>query len=267
LLETALRMREQDLLMMREEMSRLEFHNQALQRELAAVRLHAPPGAMKVSPEYAAQTYQLRRITLGRGTGGLDDDRQPGDEGLLVVIEPRDINDDVIKAPGSAEVVAMEVSPTGLKSPIGTWVIPQDQVRRGWRSGLISTGYFLTLAWQTPPQTENVRLVVRFTTPDGRTFEADRDIRVRAGPHMPRANGPMQPPPNTEPLPLPRPVDPNGVPAPNPIAPSGERPLPLPDGPALDSTSHWRASGLEDAFRLRRPESISAPAAAPPEGY
>ena len=37
----------------------------------------------------------------------------------------------------------------------------------------------MTLYWQVPPRVESLRVVARFTTPDGRAFEADKDIKVR----------------------------------------------------------------------------------------
>src|SRR5918995_1270196 len=46
------------------------------------------------------------------------------------------------------------------------------QLRRTWRSGLLSSGYFVPLQWERPPTTARMRLVARLTTLDGRDYEA-----------------------------------------------------------------------------------------------
>src|SRR5260370_2790745 len=74
-LEIELRTREhlyRDLL---EEQQRSEGRITALQMEIDALRKGS-----KITPEQAASTYGLKRIVLGRSTGGLDNDGKPGDE-------------------------------------------------------------------------------------------------------------------------------------------------------------------------------------------
>src|SRR5262245_19485202 len=118
--EMALRAREQDLYALKEEVLRLQAYNQALAKELHAVRHQ---GGWAMPPEVASQTFTLKSITLGRGTSAYDEDKQLGDEALQVVIEPRDMAGDIIKAPGSAQISALEVSSEGLKVPLSSWSI------------------------------------------------------------------------------------------------------------------------------------------------
>lgn len=154
----------------------------------------------------------VKEIALARGTGGVDEDAAPGDEGLMVVIVPKDEDGSAVKVPGRAHVAAWEVSPAGLKTPIGSWELSSDKLRRTWKSGLISTGYFVALPWQTPPSTDRVRIAVRLVTTDGRTYETDRDVSVKPPlmaaprpPGPPRVPSPL--PPDTEELPPPAPVE------------------------------------------------------------
>jgi hypothetical protein len=149
----------------------------SLQREVDALRKGA-----KISPEQAASTFGLKRILLGRSTGGRDSDNLPGDELLEVVVEPRDESDHTIKAPGTLQIYALEVSPQGVKTPLCMWDIPAEQLHKSWKQGLLSTGYVLTLPWKVLPTTETVRVIVRMTTPDQRCYEADKDIKVRLVP-------------------------------------------------------------------------------------
>ncbi len=137
------------------------------------------PGAPPPNPGAGGAGVFIREIAVGRGTGGVDDDGVPGDECLMVVIVPTDEDRSAVKIPARVTVAAWEVTPQGLKQPIGTWELTPDQLRPTWRSGLLSTGYFVRLPWQTYPTSGKVRVAVRLTTLDNRAYEADRDITVR----------------------------------------------------------------------------------------
>ncbi len=173
----------------------------ALQREVAALRKGA-----KITPEQAASTFGLKRIVLGRFTGGRDNDGLPGDELLEVVVEPRDESDHAIKAPGTLQIYALEVSPQGVKTPLCMWDIPAEQLHKSWKQGLLSEGYTLTLPWKVLPTTETVRVIVRLTTPDQRPYEADKDIKVRLVPGAVQRRGeemPLPGPPEDGPVLMP----------------------------------------------------------------
>lgn len=207
LLESELRTRETELYHLRADLAYAEDQNEALVRELRTVRQN---GSSKITPELASQTYSLRQIVLGRGTGGYDEDGRPGDEALQVVLEPRDPDGHTIKTPGSVHVEALQISPEGLKIPLSAWDLTPDQLRRTWRSGLISTGYFLVLPWKNWPTSEKVRVIVQFTLADGRVFETDKDVTVRVAPENQRKPGPVidaAPPALGPTLPVPRKLD------------------------------------------------------------
>jgi hypothetical protein len=176
LVEAELRTKDNDLREMRAELARCEAYNCAMGREMKALRA---AGGAKLSPEDAARIYTLRSIKLGRQTGGYDDDGVPGDEALQVVVEPQDPDGHSIKAPGTLRVLALEVLPEGVKKELSCWVVPPDELRRRWQNGLLSTGYFVVLPWKAWPTTDKLRVVAQFTLPDGRLFEADKDVTVR----------------------------------------------------------------------------------------
>lgn len=196
LVEMELRNREQLYRELLEEQQRSEGRITALQLEIEALRKGS-----KISPEQAASTYGLKRIVLGRSTGGVDDDGLPGDEKLQVVVEPRDYDDHAIKAPGTLQITALEITPQGVKSPLCSWDISAEQLRKSWKQGLLSTGYSLTLPWKQYPVHEQVRVVVRIVTPDQRVYEADKDIKVRVVPGA--AQKRMELPPEMLPFPAP----------------------------------------------------------------
>src|SRR5262249_32012155 len=105
-------------------------------------------------------------------------------EALQVVLEPRDPDGQAIKAPGRLTVTALQVSPEGLKIPLSTWEIAPDQLRRTWRNGLLSTGYYVVLPWKSWPTNPKLRVVAQFTLADGRIFEADKDVAIRLPPTL-----------------------------------------------------------------------------------
>jgi len=202
LLEAELRTREREILEARSENQQLRGLVEIYQRQgvPCANPGFAPSGTVPHSSQSPGPA--LRDVTLGTGTGGRDDDNIPGDEGLMVVIVPKDDDGTTVKAMAHATVTALEVSKEGLKRPIGRWEVPPEQLRRTWKSGLLSNGYFVPLQWDTPPTTDRVRVILRFTTTDGRSYETDKDVKVTplagiAGTHpmIPSGPGIIVPPP------------------------------------------------------------------------
>jgi hypothetical protein len=202
LLEAELRSREEDLRTARSELEQAVAENTALRTQLSHFGPHA---SAKVSPE---QSVPVKQIVLGRQTGGYDEDKDPGDEALQVVVEPRDGDGHVVKVPGSLHLAVLQITPEGLKKPLSSWDFSAEQLRSTWRSGLLSTGYHVVVPWKTWPSSDKLRIVAQFALSDGHLFEADRDVTVR----LPR-------PARQKPLPETRPE-----PVPGPELPAGEAP-------------------------------------------
>lgn len=205
LLEAELRTREREIANLRAELDRYQAVNQALEHDLMVTP--APPhSAVSLGP--------ITSIELGRGTGGIDEDHIPGDEALLLVVVPKDIDSSALKVPGTLTVSAFEIAPEGVKMPLSSWEIPEVALRPTWKSGLFSTGYHVRLGWKSPPTTEQLRIVVQFRLHNGRVYETDEDIKIRpmlgvvrppSVPAMPSSvDGPtLEPPIETEELPPP----------------------------------------------------------------
>jgi hypothetical protein len=238
LVEAELRSRDTDVRDLRADLARAEGMNEALMRELSAVRQGT---SSKITPELASQTYTLKKIVLGRGTGGLDVDGLPGDEALQLILQPQDVDDHTIKAPGSLHVEAAEISAEGLKTFFSAWDVTPEQLRRTWHSGLLSTGYVITLPWKNWPSSEKLRITARFTLLDGRVFEADKDITIHLGP-----------PPHGK-----------SVGPPMPVFPENETPLGMPrlesKPPTLSpiSASFASSNGRAASWRAPEPPSIA----------
>ena len=229
LLENELRARDIQYREILDDLKKTEFINEALQRENDALRRGS-----KISPEQAAQTFGLKQIVLAMGTMGVDNGKYPGDSALQIVVQPKDGDDHIIKAPGSLQVIAQQISPEGVKSVLSNWDIGSDQLRRSWSQGLFRTGYVLVLPWSNWPQYENMRVTVRLTLADDRVFEADRDIKLRLPPPGLKLPGADADPPII-------------------VVPQGETTTKRISFSSPIGTG-WQPSPLTDAIRLGRPE-------------
>jgi hypothetical protein len=228
--ESELRAREMDVHTLKEENERLDCNNQALVRELAAVRGEPGPHGVIEKP---SEPYPVRSLVVGRQTGGQPAEDCPGDAGLIVVIEPRDCDNQAIKAPGALTVELIERPDEGEKRLLWRWEISPDELRRTWQSGLFTTGYRLSLGFQTWPTTEKLRVVARFRMLNGRVFEADRDITIRLPPADRRRPAPPPSPPPSPPEPLHAPTPAEKPPPPHAPTPVEKLPppTPVPDKP------------------------------------
>ncbi len=240
LVEAELRTRDRQVRELQGDLLQSSSMNEALENTLRAQQCNQP-----VSRPVTGFLSQVKDIQLGRGTGGIDEDKLPGDEGLQVVMIPRDIDGSPIKAAGTLKVTALEISPEGIKTPLSTWDISSLQLRKSWRSGLISTGYFVAVPWQKPPTTEKLRIVATFMPLEGGVFEAEKDVTVKLLPEAMRG-----PPPVTGPATL-------GPPLPGvagPALPSNTPPIAPPPRPAPPTTESKRWQSVNPPIELGPPD-------------
>ena len=170
LIAAELRTREQELRETRAALAHARLLNQTYQQQL-----HVPYSTMPVyRTDPDTPGYPVETMTLGSGTGGVDDDFEPGDETFMVVVDPKDLDGTTLKVPGKVSVIAFEVTTAGLKMPIGRWEVSPEQLHQAWRDGLLAKGFFIPLQWDKLPATGQVRVVARLQTLDGRVFEADK---------------------------------------------------------------------------------------------
>ena len=174
-LETTLRQREKEIALMREDIDRIAGYNLALQSEIRASRGQPMPSSL----DPFTPLYPVRSIVVGRTTAPLDEDGKPGDDALQVVLETRDGDGKLFRAPGTVQIHLLEVSQAGLKNPIGSYQFSSEEMRPLWKQGILTSGYVFTLPWQAPPRQDKIRVVASFTMEDGRQFEAEREISIK----------------------------------------------------------------------------------------
>jgi hypothetical protein len=212
LVEAELRTRERQLRELEGELLFTKTMNEALENTLRDRQCVTAPS---IKPGFAPS---VKDIQLGRGTSAIDNDSVPGDEAIQVVLTPRDVDASPVKIPGTLKVAAFEITPEGLKAPLSSWDVPPTELRRSWRTGLLSTGYHVSLPFQRFPQHERARIVVTFLPLEGGVYEAERDVRVL----LPPSTRPCPPPGGLTP---PTPSEgPQILPPPQPIHPTSNYP-------------------------------------------
>ena len=232
-LESELRARDNDIDYLKNELYRSKTYNKAMEMELHATRGEVPPGTPY---DPLNKVYPLKNITLGRQTGGVDLDGQTGEEALQVIIEPKDAESHVVKVPGNVLIQVIEISTEGLKTPLSTWQVSNDELSKSWRNGLLTTGYALTMQWKLWPNSDKLRVIVHFKLDDGRLFEAEKDFTLKLPPaylrKAPSVETQTIPPTSTMIIPSPGLSNPapvtSNVPLPSPMREPVYAPIPTP---------------------------------------
>jgi hypothetical protein len=114
-------------------------------------------------------------------TGGADFDQQPGDDGISLVVEPRNAADEFVPLAGPLSIVVLDYArrAEGDAARLGRWELDAEQVEEAMTNNEHVRGVHLRLAWSDAKPTDSKLLVaVRYTTVDGRKLESRRDIYI-----------------------------------------------------------------------------------------
>jgi hypothetical protein len=112
-------------------------------------------------------------------TGGADFDGQPGDEGLSVLIEPRNAADQFVPEPGAVSVVVLDPSKQGDAARVARWDFTMSAAQQKLATASAASGIQLEMPWPaSPPAGNKLKLFVRYEGPDGRQLVTDRDLYI-----------------------------------------------------------------------------------------
>ncbi len=131
-------------------------------------------------PILPADSREVTQLVLNRQlTGGLDTDGLPGDEGIVVVLEPRDAEGRWLEAPAEVTVVLLDPALEGEAARVARWdFTAAETIGRFCETGG-GRGIELTMRWSAgTPQHSDLLLYARYTTSDGRELQVDAPIRV-----------------------------------------------------------------------------------------
>ncbi|NDC63157.1 MAG: hypothetical protein EBZ59_04040, partial [Planctomycetia bacterium] len=103
-----------------------------------------------------------------------DGDGDGRSDGLAVVFEPRDEDERLVTAAGDVSIVAIDPAASGNEGCVARWDIPAAEAIGHFRRTSRARGLHFVLRWpDQPPRSEQLRLLVRLTTFEGRTHEAE----------------------------------------------------------------------------------------------
>lgn len=138
-----------------------------------------------VSPEQIPSDINVASIGLHRSTGGWNSDGAPGDEGVFILLEPRNARGQVVPTIGDVSLVLIDPAIVGEGGRYARWDFTAQDAAATYRPAVAggSAGLHFELTWpDAPPTHSRLKLFVRFTTEDGRRFQADRDLKIDLGP-------------------------------------------------------------------------------------
>lgn len=177
LLEARLRSKDAELRTLNDRLESTERQLASSRREMT--QLQKQLADTSSTPEEISQLAKIEGIEINpRLSGGLNEDGRPGDDILNVVITPVDAFGEVVKLNGRVEVEALDPSLPENDRKLGAWTIALEDSARQWHDGFLGQGFQLTTPWQRPPQSEEIVLLARYTTPDGRNFSTTQEIAV-----------------------------------------------------------------------------------------
>ena len=131
-----------------------------------------------------AQTGDQRVATISlnsRCTGGIDLDGMPGDDGLSVLVEPRNAEGQFVAQPAAVSLVLLDPLERGDRARFARWDFDRSAAQRMMKTQGLDRGLHIRVPWpDVPPTTDRLHLFVRYTTDDHRILESDREVLIRS---------------------------------------------------------------------------------------
>jgi hypothetical protein len=141
----------------------------------------------------------VERIVINpQGTHGYDSDGKPGDDGLRLLVEPRDRRGRIVHVPGELHVELYQPTSEG-EIPVARWVFTAEQTAQRLAATPEGQGMEYTLRWPAaPPSQRQVKLYVRYLPQDGGEVTDELPLVVRLSAATVRR---MAPPGGRQPVP------------------------------------------------------------------
>lgn len=131
----------------------------------------------------SGDSRRVAGIALNRTlTGGINAGDRSGDQGLLVVLEPRDRAGRTVDAPAEISIVVLDPGlkdEEGKAARVARWDFSAAETTAMFRRTGATGAIHLMMTWpEDPPKHSKLHLFVRYVTADGRKLEANQPIEV-----------------------------------------------------------------------------------------
>jgi len=139
-----------------------------------------PAGDEAPGDDKTAGDGSVRQITLNRKlTGGRNADGQPGDEGVMVVVEPLDSAGELLEAPGEVSVVLLDPAQEGEAARVARWDFTAEEAAEHLKRTPLGDGLHFDLRWPGgAPVNRLLNLYVRYKTAEGKQLQVEKQIEV-----------------------------------------------------------------------------------------
>jgi len=141
------------------------------------ISIPKPSDPISPKPTNKKVTHLFLNPTL---TGAADFDGRPGEDGLRIVLQPRNSDNEFVPEAGPLSVVLLDPERQGEGARIARWDFDQSNSRQ-LLAASDNRGIKLEVPWPAAaPHANYLKLYVRYETPDGRKLVADKDIYLNA---------------------------------------------------------------------------------------
>jgi hypothetical protein len=111
-------------------------------------------------------------------TCGQDFDHAPGDDGLSILIEPRNGANQFVPLTCPVSVVVLDPIKNGDDARVARWDFSEAQIAEKLQQGE-NRGIHLKLPWPAkPPENARLEVFVRYETPEGKKLQAEKEIFI-----------------------------------------------------------------------------------------
>lgn len=198
--------------------------NKAIKQTAAEEPVSRPMPPRKPADSRVTHLYLEPQLT-----GGADFDGQPGDDGLIALLQPRNSAEQCVPQAGTVSVVVLDPSRQGEAARVARWDFDAKAVAELQSKDPTSPGIRLELPWPaTAPASQRLKLFVRYETADGRKLQTDREILLSSPGQVAAPSSRWTPRPAERQRPVVGPVEQTAASVPLPAAetaPAAEKPL------------------------------------------
>ncbi len=139
--------------------------DQLLAQKAALDKLTAQLDTVRgISPQDLERIFRPVKLQLASLTGGYDKDNRPGDDGVVVYLQPLDEEGDVLKVAGEIRIQLYDLAAPPAQNLVGEYVIPVDEARKLWYGKFMTNHYTVYCPWPPagPPRHPEITIQATF---------------------------------------------------------------------------------------------------------
>lgn len=118
--------------------------------------------ATGVDEKQLAYFYYPEKLQIDSLSGGFNDDKQGGDDGVAVYLRPIDRDGDVVKVAGTIRVQLFDLANPPDRNFLGEVTVPVEKSREFWYGKLMTQHYTVKVPFAYPPGHEEVTVRATF---------------------------------------------------------------------------------------------------------